>query len=128
LGAGPPKTAFRQGFISLCKRLQYAPFRGLTAAFLIGRSMVKIRLARAGAKKRPFYHLVATDSRRPRDSHYIERLGYYNPLATGGEQKLVVDTARIEHWTKNGAQVSERVAFLIKGAPAKAEGTAPKAA
>jgi len=88
--------------------------------------MVKIRLARAGAKKRPFYHVVATDNRRPRDSHYIERLGYYNPMATGGEQKLVVDKARIEYWTKNGAQVSERVAFLVQGVPAKAE--APKAA
>jgi small subunit ribosomal protein S16 len=88
--------------------------------------MVKIRLARAGAKKRPFYHVVATDNRRPRDSHYIERLGYYNPMATGGEQKLVVDAARIEYWTKNGAQISERVAFLVKGVPAKAE--APKAA
>ena len=88
--------------------------------------MVKIRLARAGAKKRPFYHLVATDSRNPRDSHYIERLGYYNPLATGGEQKLVVDKERMEYWTKNGAQVSDRVAFLVKGIPAKAE--APKAA
>ena len=88
--------------------------------------MVKIRLARAGAKKRPFYHVVATDSRNPRDSHYIERLGYYNPVATGGEQKLVVDKARIEYWTKNGAQISERVAFLVKGVPAKAE--APKAA
>jgi small subunit ribosomal protein S16 len=83
--------------------------------------MVKIRLARAGAKKRPFYHVVATDSRRPRDSHYIERLGYYNPLATGGEQKLVVDKARMEYWQGKGALVSDRVAFLVKGAPAKAE-------
>ena len=58
--------------------------------------MVKVRLSRAGAKKRPFYHVVATDSRSPRDSKFIERLGYYNPGATGGEQKLVVDTARDE--------------------------------
>jgi len=90
--------------------------------------MVKIRLARAGAKKRPFYHVVATDSRRPRDSHYIERLGYYNPMATGGEQRLVVDQDRIAYWTKNGAQVSERVAFLVKGMPAKAQAEATKAA
>ena len=76
--------------------------------------MVKIRLARAGAKKRPFYHLVATDSRSPRDSHFIERLGYYNPIATGSEQKLVVDTARIEHWKTKGAQISDRVDFLMK--------------
>ena len=85
--------------------------------------MVKIRLARTGAKKRPFYHVVATDSRNPRDSHYIERLGYYNPMATGGEQRLVVDPDRIAYRTKNGAQVSDRVAFLVKGIPAKAEAT-----
>lgn len=87
--------------------------------------MVKIRLARAGAKKRPFYHVVATDSRNPRDSHYIERIGYYNPMAVGGEQKLVVDKARLEYWQQKGAQVSERVAFLVKGTPAKAEATKP---
>jgi len=87
--------------------------------------MVKIRLARAGAKKRPFYHVVATDSRNPRDSKFLERLGYYNPKATGGEQKLVVDQARIEYWTQKGAQVSDRVAFLVKNVPAKAEATKP---
>lgn len=90
--------------------------------------MVKIRLARAGAKKRPFYHLVATDSRNPRDSHYLERLGYYNPVATGGEQKIVVDQARLEHWTKNGAQVSERVTFLLRHVLAKGEAKAATAA
>lgn len=79
--------------------------------------MVTIRLARAGAKKRPFYHVVATDKRSSRDGRFIERVGYYNPNARGGEQKLVVDLARIEHWTKNGAQLSERVAFLVKSAP-----------
>lgn len=77
--------------------------------------MVKIRLARAGAKKRPFYHVVATDSRSSRDGKFIERLGYYNPAAKGGEQRLVVDAARIEHYKTKGAQVSERVAFLVKG-------------
>lgn len=82
--------------------------------------MVKIRLARAGAKKRPFYHVVATESRSARDGRFIERLGYYNPNARGNEQKLVLDLARVEHWTKNGAQVSERVAFLVKTAPAAA--------
>ncbi|MBV8062484.1 MAG: 30S ribosomal protein S16 [Nevskia sp.] len=81
--------------------------------------MVKIRLARAGAKKRPFYHVVATESRSSRDGKFIERLGYYNPNAKGGEQKLVVDTARVEYWKGQGAQISERVAFLVKGiAPA----------
>ena len=77
--------------------------------------MVKIRLARAGAKKRPFYHVVATESRSSRDGKFIERLGYYNPNAKGGEQKLVVDTARVDYWKGQGAQISERVAFLVKG-------------
>jgi small subunit ribosomal protein S16 len=79
---------------------------------------VKIRLARAGAKKRPFYHVVATESRSSRDGKFIERLGYYNPNARGGEQKLVVDQARVEYWKGQGAQISERVAFLVKGAVA----------
>jgi small subunit ribosomal protein S16 len=80
--------------------------------------MVKIRLARAGAKKRPFYHVVATESRNSRDGRFIERLGYYNPNARGNEQKLVLDLARVDHWAKNGAQISERVAYLVKTAPA----------
>lgn len=79
--------------------------------------MVTIRLARAGAKKRPFYHVVATEKRNPRDGRFIERLGYYNPNAKGAEQKLVLDFAKVEQWQKNGAQVSERVAYLIKSAP-----------
>ena len=90
--------------------------------------MVKIRLARAGAKKRPFYHLVATDSRRPRDSHYLERLGYYNPVAIGGELKMVVDQERMAYWTGKGAQVSERVSFLLKNVLTKVEAKAAKAA
>ncbi|MFA5938686.1 MAG: 30S ribosomal protein S16 [Sinimarinibacterium sp.] len=79
--------------------------------------MVTIRLARAGAKKRPFYHVVATEKRNPRDGRFIERLGYYNPNAKGAEQKLVLDFAKVEQWQKTGAQVSERVAYLIKSAP-----------
>lgn len=79
--------------------------------------MVTIRLARAGAKKRPFYHIVATEKSSPRDGRFIERIGSYNPNAKGAEQKLVVDLAKVEQWTKNGAQVSERVAYLIKTAP-----------
>lgn len=78
--------------------------------------MVTIRLARAGAKKRPFYHVVATEKSSPRDGRFIERLGYYNPLARGQEPKLVLNDERIQHWRGNGAQVSERVAFLIKSA------------
>ncbi|MDP3858904.1 MAG: 30S ribosomal protein S16 [Stagnimonas sp.] len=83
--------------------------------------MVKIRLARSGAKKRPYYHVVATDSRSSRDGKFIERLGYYNPGAQGKEIKLKLDVAKIEGWAKNGAQISERVAFLVKSAPKAAE-------
>jgi small subunit ribosomal protein S16 len=82
--------------------------------------MVTIRLARAGAKKRPFYHVVATEKGSPRDGRFIERLGFYNPSAKGAEQKLVVDAARVEHWQKNGAQTSDRVAFLLKSVAPKA--------
>jgi len=77
--------------------------------------MVSIRLARGGAKKRPFYHLVATDVRNRRDGRYIERLGFFNPRATGGEEKLRLDLERIDYWISQGGQPTERVAELIKG-------------
>ena len=79
--------------------------------------MVVIRLARGGAKKRPFYHLVATDKRNSRDGRYIERLGYFNPIAKGGETKLHLEKERIEHWIKLGAQLSDRVKSLLKTKP-----------
>ena len=78
--------------------------------------MVTIRLSRSGAKKRPFYHIVVTDSRNSRDGRYLERLGFYNPIATGGEERLRVDQQRVEHWISQGANTSERVASLIKKA------------
>lgn len=90
--------------------------------------MVKIRLARAGAKKRPFYHVVATDSRSSRDGRFIERLGYYNPNARGGEQKLVLDTGKVDLWKSKGAQISDRVAHLVKNAPAVVEAAPAEAA
>jgi len=77
-------------------------------------AMVTIRLARGGAKKRPFYHIVVTDSRARRDSSYIERLGYFNPLAKGQEVRLNLENDRIAHWLGQGAQPSERVAKLLK--------------
>lgn len=80
--------------------------------------MVTIRLARGGAKKRPFYHVVVTDSRNARDGRYIERLGFFNPIAVGGEQKLRIDTERARHWTDRGARPSERVAKLLRQAAA----------
>ncbi len=78
--------------------------------------MVSIRLSRGGAKNRPFYHVVVTDSRSSRDGRYIERVGFFNPLARGGEQRLVLDSERVQHWKSNGAQPTDRVAKLIKDA------------
>lgn len=78
--------------------------------------MVTIRLARGGAKKRPFYHVVVTDSRNRRDGRFIERLGFFNPIASGQEERLRLDGERIKHWLDQGAQTSERVAKLIKQA------------
>jgi small subunit ribosomal protein S16 len=76
--------------------------------------MVSIRLSRGGAKKRPFYHIVVTDQRNRRDGRYIERLGFFNPVAEGREEKLRVDINRIDYWVGHGAQPSERVASLLK--------------
>ncbi len=78
--------------------------------------MVKIRLSRTGAKKRPFYHVVVADSRRSRDGRYIERVGYFNPRAIGAEVRLTIDAARVDHWVAQGAQATERVTKLIKEA------------
>ena len=76
--------------------------------------MVSIRLSRAGAKKRPFYHLVVTDSRNRRDGRYIERVGYFNPLGKEHEENLRIDVERVDYWIGQGAQPSERVASLLK--------------
>ncbi len=78
--------------------------------------MVTIRLARRGAKKRPFYHINVTDSRKSRDGRFVERLGFFNPIAAGQEERLRVDTARVDHWVAHGAQLSDRVAQLVKDA------------
>lgn len=82
--------------------------------------MVTIRLARAGAKKRPFYHVVVTDSRSKRDGRYIERVGFFNPVAKGQEERLRLNSERIEYWQGHGALPTERVASLIKEAAKKA--------
>ena len=76
--------------------------------------MVTIRLTRGGAKKRPFYHVVVTDSRNRRDGRYIERLGFFNPLAKAGSEGLRIDTDRVDYWLGHGAQTSDRVAQLLK--------------
>lgn len=83
--------------------------------------MVTIRLARTGAKKRPFYHVVVTDSRKARGGRFIERLGYYNPIASGGDVPLQLDLERVTYWVERGAQPSERAAKLIKQASKAAD-------
>ncbi len=82
--------------------------------------MVTIRLARGGSKKRPFYHVTVADSRNARNGRFIERVGFFNPVARGQEESLRLDNDRINHWIAQGAQVSDRVAQLIKEA-AKAQ-------
>ena len=76
--------------------------------------MVIIRLARGGTNKRPFYHIVVTDSRSPRDGRNIERLGLFNPIAAGKELRLRIELERVNHWVSKGAQLSPRVAKLIQ--------------
>ena len=83
--------------------------------------MVVIRLARGGAKKRPFYNLVVADSRTRRDGRFIERIGFYNPIATEKEEGLRVAVDRLTYWQQQGAQLSLTVARLVKqSAAAKA--------
>ena len=83
--------------------------------------MVVIRLSRGGAKKRPFYHMVVTDSRKRRDGSYIERIGYFNPVARGQEVRLHIETDKLSHWQNVGAQLSDRVNALVKEFNKKSE-------
>jgi small subunit ribosomal protein S16 len=76
--------------------------------------MVVIRMARGGAKNRPFYNIVVADSRMPRDGRFIERIGFYNPKAAGAEQPLRIALDRVAHWVSHGAQPSAAVKKLIK--------------
>ncbi|MGB1239421.1 MAG: 30S ribosomal protein S16 [Pseudomonadales bacterium] len=78
--------------------------------------MVSIRLSRGGAKKRPFYHISVSDSRTSRDGRFIERVGFFNPIAKGQEERLRVSLERVEYWISKGAQPTDRVAQLIKEA------------
>lgn len=78
--------------------------------------MVKIRLTRGGAKKRPFYHIIVTDSRSARDGRNIERVGYYNPVAAGNDKRVELDTERVKHWVERGAQMTDKVADLYRQA------------
>lgn len=78
--------------------------------------MVTIRLARGGSKKRPFYHLTVADSRNARNGRFIEQVGFFNPIARGKEERLRVNTQRVEHWVGHGAQMSGRVKQLLSEA------------
>ena len=86
--------------------------------------MVVIRLSRGGAKKRPFYHVTVADRREPRDGRFIDRLGFFNPIARGQEERLRIDVEAVEGWVAKGAQVSPRVKKLIKEYQAGVEATA----
>ena len=78
--------------------------------------MGTIRLARGGSKKRPFYNIVVADSRNRRDGRFIERIGFYNPVASGNEEGLRINTERLAYWQGVGAQVSDTVTKLSRGA------------
>lgn len=82
--------------------------------------MVTIRLARGGSKKRPFYHLTVADSRNARNGRFVERVGFFNPIAAGAETRLSVNEERVNYWLSQGAKPSERVASLLKEAQASA--------
>lgn len=76
--------------------------------------MVTIRLARGGAKKRPFYSIVVSDQRRQPKGRFIERIGFFNPMATETEEKVRLDTSRVDYWISKGAKPSDRVASILK--------------
>lgn len=78
--------------------------------------MVKIRLTRGGAKKRPFYHIIVTDHRNKRDGRSLERVGFYNPVAQGNEKRVELSIERIKHWISQGAQLTDKVSVLFKEA------------
>ncbi len=90
--------------------------------------MVVIRLSRGGAKKRPFFNIVVADSRERRDGRFIERVGFYNPVASGAEELLRISMDRLSYWTSKGAQPSDTVARLLAQAQAAAKTAAKTAA
>ena len=90
--------------------------------------MVVIRLARGGAKARPFFNIVVADKRTRRDGRFIERIGFYNPIATGGEERIRIAQDRLTYWRGVGAQASPTVERLLKDAAGKQPAAAPAAA
>jgi small subunit ribosomal protein S16 len=118
-----------QGVRRIYGAVSSTPFHRLSPACLLvaarlqqiqGNIMVVIRLARGGAKKRPFYNIVVADSRERRDGRFIERVGFYNPVAAGAEQPLRVAMDRVTYWAGQGAQLSPTVARLVEQAKAAA--------
>ena len=83
--------------------------------------MVKIRLSRGGAKGRPFYHIVVADERKARDGRNIERVGFYNPIASGKDVRLQLDADRVKAWVAKGAQLTDKVRWLMKEAGKQAK-------
>ena len=77
-------------------------------------AIVKIRLTRGGAKKRPFYHIIVTDHRNKRDGRSLERVGFYNPVAQGNEKRVELNVERVNHWVSQGAQLTDKVRMLVK--------------
>ena len=90
--------------------------------------MVVIRMARGGAKNRPFYNIVVADSRMPRDGRFIERIGFYNPKAADNEPQFRIALDRVAHWVSHGAQPSDAVKKLIRRGKKQVAGAAPEAA
>ncbi|MBS0590344.1 MAG: 30S ribosomal protein S16 [Proteobacteria bacterium] len=86
--------------------------------------MVKIRLSRGGAKGRPFYHVIVADERKARDGRNIERVGFFNPIASGKETRLQLDVDRVNAWVAKGAQLSDKVRALLKEAGKQAKAAA----
>lgn len=86
--------------------------------------MVKIRLSRGGAKGRPFYHVVVADERSARDGRNIERVGFYNPVASGKDVRMKIDTGRIQQWVDKGARMTDKVRWLVKEAGKQAQAAA----
>ena len=78
--------------------------------------MVRIRLARHGSKKRPFYHITVADQRRSRDGRFIERVGYFNPVAKGNAQEYLIEMDRVDYWLSKGAQPTDMVKKLVSRA------------
>jgi small subunit ribosomal protein S16 len=90
--------------------------------------VVVIRMARGGAKNRPFYSIVVADSRMPRDGRFIERIGFYNPKSAENEPRYRIALDRVDHWVRQGAQPSDAVRKLIKRGKSEIAGKQPEAA